>query len=77
MANQYTLAEAQACRAAAMQNYLSSMNAEEYKVGSRMVRRANPESLWRELDKWDRIVASLGGQMLSPIVTKRVVPHDR
>jgi hypothetical protein len=76
MANGYTLAEATTLRAAALANYTSTLNATEYEIGTRKLKRANPEALWREFDRWDRIVQSLGGSKLSPIVYKRVIPHD-
>ena len=75
MANNYTLAEATAMRAAALANYTSALNAVEYEIGTRKLKRVNPAALWTELDRWDRIVASLGGA--SPITLKRVVPCDR
>lgn len=74
MANNFTLAEATALRAAAFSAYQKALAAAEYKIGTREVRNQNIDALWRQFDKWDRVVSSLNGE--SPIVRKRIVPNS-
>jgi hypothetical protein len=72
MANSYSLALSTRMRDTALQAYESALNSKEYKVGSRHRVAQDIELLWKQVDKWDRIVCALSGQ--SPIVRKTIVP---
>jgi hypothetical protein len=71
-----TLAEAQAIRSEALEQYMRALSSQSYDIGTRSLQRQALEKLWQAFVRADQAVEAIGSGRSAGVPTFRITPRD-